>query len=185
MPGSNATRPGDIVMAMNGKSIDVQNTDAEGRLVLADCLHYLNINYNPGLMVDVATLTGACLHALGHTGAAVMANDQAAADLVIESSRAIGEPFWQLPLWPELDKEIKGEVSDLANIAKPNVLAGTIVGGVFLREFVGETKWAHLDIAGTGWACKATGYPSAGGSGFALRTLTEICRRFSDWSGSR
>lgn len=182
MPGGSATRPGDVVMAMNGKTIDIQNTDAEGRLVLADCLHYANTSFNPELMIDIATLTGAVLHGLGHTGAAVMANDQCVADLVMESSRSVGEPFWQLPLWPELDKEVKGDVSDLVNIGKPSVRAGTIMGGVFLREFVGETKWAHLDIAGTGWFCKATGYPSAGGSGYGVRTLVEVCQRFGEWS---
>lgn len=177
MPGLAATRPGDIVVAMNGKSIDIQNTDAEGRLVLADLLHYTNITYKPELMVDVATLTGACLHALGHVGAGLMTNDQGTADQVLAAARSVGEPFWQLPLWPEFEKEAKGEWSDLANIAKPNVQAGTIMGGIFLSEFVGQTKWAHMDIAGTAWQCKATGFPQSGGSSFALRTLSEICLR--------
>jgi leucyl aminopeptidase len=175
MPGPTATRPGDVVVAMNGKTIDVQNTDAEGRLVLADLLHYANVHYKPTLMVDIATLTGAVLHALGHAGAGLMSNDQSTADRVVRVAKEQGEPFWQLPLWPELEKETKGECSDLQNIAKPNVLAGTIMGGMFLAEFVGQTKWVHLDIAGTGWSCKATGFPSVGGSSFGLRTLAALC----------
>jgi leucyl aminopeptidase len=175
MPGPTATRPGDVVVAMNGKTIDVQNTDAEGRLVLCDLLHYANVTYKPTLMVDIATLTGAVLHALGHAGAALMSNDQHTADHVLKTAREQGEPFWQLPLWPELEKEVKGECSDLANIAKPNVQAGTIIGGIFLAEFVGSTKWVHLDIAGTGWGCRATGFPAAGGSSFGLRTMVALC----------
>jgi len=175
MPGGTATRPGDIVVAMNGKSIDVANTDAEGRLVLCDLLYYAASTIKPELMIDIATLTGAVLHALGNAGAAVMSNDQATADLVLNAGRDVGEPFWQLPLWPELEKEVKSEVADLQNIAKPNVNAGSVIGGVFLREFVGDTKWAHLDIAGTGWSCKATGFPSPGGSAYGVRTMSQIC----------
>ena len=179
MPGGTATRPGDIVVAMNGKSIDVQNTDAEGRLVLADVINYAVANYKPDLMIDIATLTGAVLHALGHTGAAIMSNDQKTADFIKEASHAVGEPLWQLPLWPELDKEVKSEVADLQNISKPSVKAGSIIGGVFLKEFVADTKWAHLDIAATGWSCKATGYPHSGGTGYGIRTMSEVCFRFN------
>jgi len=175
MIGPEATRPGDIVVAMNGKSIDVQNTDAEGRLVLADCLCYAQ-TFKPEAIIDVATLTGACLHALGHSGAAMMSNKQSMADKVINTANEAGEPFWQLPLWPELEQEVKGEFADLNNIAKPNVLAGSIIGGIFLSEFVdNNTNWAHLDIAGTGWSCKATGFPTSGGSGYALRTMSSFC----------
>ncbi len=174
MIGPNATRPGDVVVAMNGKSIDVQNTDAEGRLVLADCLCHA-ATFKPEAIINVATLTGACLHALGHSGAAMMSNKQSMADKLLNTSKEIGEPFWQLPLWPELEQEVKGDISDLVNIAKPNVLAGTIIGGVFLSEFVNNTPWAHLDIAGTGWSCKATGFPTSGGSSYALRTMSSFC----------
>jgi len=174
MIGPNATRPGDIVVAMNGKSIDVQNTDAEGRLVLADCLCHAQ-TFKPEAIIDVATLTGAVLHALGHAGGAVMSNKQSMADKVLSVANEVGEPFWQLPLWPELESEVKGEFADLNNIAKPNVLAGTIIGGIFLSEFIDNTTWAHLDIAGTGWSCKATGFPAAGGSGYALRTMSSFC----------
>jgi leucyl aminopeptidase len=178
MPGGKATRPGDVVVAMNKKTIDIQNTDAEGRLVLADLLHYAVTNYKPAMLIDIATLTGAVLQALGHTGAAIMSNDEETTKAVMAASKACGEPFWELPLWPELDREVKGEISDLVNISKPNVRAGSIIGGIFLKEFVGDTKWAHLDIAGTGWYCKAVGYPSAGGCAYGLRTMSELCLRF-------
>lgn len=175
---SNATKPGDVVVAMNGKTIEVQNTDAEGRLVLADLVHYASTTFKPEMMIDVATLTGAVLMALGTVGAALMANDDATADHILKASKDIGEPFWQLPMWPELEAETKGTTADLNNIAKSSVKAGTIMGAMFIKEFVGNTKWAHLDIAGTGWNCKATGFPSSGGCAYGLRTMVESVMRF-------
>lgn len=174
-----ATKPGDIVVAMNGKTIEVQNTDAEGRLVLADLVHYTSVTYKPEMMIDVATLTGAVLVALGTVGAGLMSNDDAVAAHILKSSQEVGEPFWQLPMWPELEAETKGTTADLNNIAKPNVKAGSIMGGMFIKEFVGTTKWAHLDIAGTGWNCKATGFPGSGGCAFGLRTMVESVLRFN------
>jgi leucyl aminopeptidase len=171
MPSGSATRPGDIVRAMNGKTIEIHNTDAEGRLVLADVLHLAITEYKPDIVVDIATLTGAVLFALGCVGSAVMTNDTATAEHVIRAGEEGGEPLWQLPLWPELEKEVKSDIADLKNIAKGNVKGGTIMGGMFLKEFVGDAKWVHLDIAGTGWNCQALGYPSAGGSAFGMRTL--------------
>lgn len=175
---SNATKPGDVVVAMNGKTIEVQNTDAEGRLVLADLVHYASTTFKPEMMIDVATLTGAVLMALGTVGAALMANDDSTADHILKASKDIGEPFWQLPMWPELEAETKGTTADLNNIAKSSVKAGTIMGAMFIKEFVGNTKWAHLDIAGTGWNCKATGFPSSGGCAYGLRTMVESVMRF-------
>lgn len=179
MPSGKATKPGDIVVAMNGKTIEIQNTDAEGRLVLADLLHYANTTYSPELMINIATLTGAVLMALGTAGAGLMSNDQDAADFVLGASKAVGEPMWQLPMWPELEKETKGDYADINNIAKPNVKAGTIMGAMFLKHFVGDTKWVHLDIAGTGWNTKATGFPGSGGSAYGLRTMVEACMRLN------
>jgi len=179
MPSGKATKPGDIVVAMNGKTIEIQNTDAEGRLVLADLLHYASTTFQPELMIDIATLTGAVLMALGTAGAGLMTNDQDAADFVLGASKAAGEPMWQLPMWPELEKETKGEYADLNNIAKPNVKAGTIMGAMFLKHFVGDRKWVHLDIAGTGWNTKATGFPASGGSAYGLRTMVESCLRLN------
>jgi leucyl aminopeptidase len=117
--------------------------------------------------------------ALGTAGAGLMSNDQDAADFVLGASKAVGEPMWQLPMWPELEKETKGDYADINNIAKPNVKAGTIMGAMFLKHFVGDTKWVHLDIAGTGWNTKATGFPGSGGSAYGLRTMVEACMRLS------
>ena len=176
--GEKATRPGDIVTAMNGKTIEVINTDAEGRLVLADVLFYAQQKWQPKLMIDVATLTGAVLVALGSSGSAIMSNKQNAANYVLKISEKLGEPLWQLPLWPELAKEIKSDVADLKNIVSPSIKAGTLAAGTFLREFVEDTPWVHIDIAGTAWSCKTTGYPSSGGSGFIVKTLAQACLSF-------
>ncbi len=173
-----ATRPSDVVRTMSGKTVEILNTDAEGRLVLCDMMAYAKKYYNPSLMVDIATLTGAVLFALGHFGSAVLSGSDKIADLVTSSGNDRGEPLWRLPLWPETSKEVKGEFGDLANIPKPNVKAGTIMGAAFLREFAGDTPWAHIDVAGTAWSCMATGFPKVGGSSYGLRTLVEVCRRF-------
>lgn len=175
MPSGTATRPGDIVQARNGKTIEVLNTDAEGRLVLADLLSYVS-DESPDFIVDLATLTGAVLHGLGHAGAAVMGGDENAVKTILNIGQEVGEPLWQLPLWPELEKEVKSDVADLKNIAKPAVLAGTIMGGMFLKEFVKEgIPWVHMDIAGTGWSCQATGYPKTNGSAFGVRSIVQLC----------
>lgn len=178
MPSGTAVKPGDVARAMNGKTVEIHNTDAEGRLVLADVLHYAISEYKPKMVVDIATLTGAVLMALGCVGSALMTNDQATADRVLKAAESMGEPMWQLPMWAEMEKETKGDVADLKNIAKSSVKGGTIMGGMFLKEFVGDAKWVHLDIAGTGWNCQATGYPAGGGSAFGLRTLVAACQTF-------
>lgn len=177
MPSGTATRPGDVVQAMNGKTIEVLNTDAEGRLVLCDLLAYAQTKFKPEFIIDIATLTGAVIHGLGHAGAAFMTHKDETARFMEKVSAQTGEPMWRLPLWAELAKETKGDVADLKNIAKPNVMAGTIIGGLFLKEFVEDAKcqWAHVDIAGTAWSCAATGYPSSGGSAFGLRALVKAC----------
>ncbi len=179
MPSGSAIKPGDIVRAMNGKTIEVLNTDAEGRLVLADCLYYAVSQYKPALVIDIATLTGAVLMALGCVGGAMMTNDAAAGQHVLKAAEASGEPMWQLPLWPEMEKETKSDIADLKNIAKPSVKGGSIMGGMFLKDFVGDAKWCHLDVAGTAWNCQATGYPSGGGSAFGIRTLVAACMTFN------
>ncbi len=178
MLSENATRPGDIVRAMNGKTIEVLNTDAEGRLVLADVLHYAITEYKPDMTIDIATLTGAVLVALGCVGYGLMSNDKATADYVLKVAEGQGEPSWQLPMWPEMEKEVKSDIADLKNIAKSSVKGGTIMGAMFLKEFVGDAKWVHLDIAGTGWNCQAVGYPAGGGSASGLRTMAAACLNF-------
>jgi leucyl aminopeptidase len=179
MPGNSATRPGDIVKSYSGKTIEVLNTDAEGRLVLADLLHYANLNYKPTCMVDVATLTGAVLMSLGSIGSAAMFNNKKVRTHLLTAAQKTGEPMWELPLWPEFEKEIKSSVADLKNITSAGVKAGTITAGIFLKAFVGKTPWCHLDIAGTGWKCQALGFPKNGGSAFGVRTLSELCLKWS------
>ncbi len=177
MPGHHATRPGDIVHARNGKSIEILNTDAEGRLVLADLLSYAVDTYKPMFIADIATLTGAVLYALGTMGAALISNSDAHAEWVLRISREEGEPLWQLPLWPEMERTIQSKLADLKNIASPAVKAGTLVGGSFLREFVKDTPWAHIDTAGVAWNSLATGYPAIGGNGYGVKLLASLCLR--------
>ncbi len=173
MPGSDAQRPGDIVTAYNGKTIEVLNTDAEGRLVLADVLSYVNKNYKPSCMIDFATLTGAVLVALGHRASGLMGNDDKLINKIKKSSKATDEKVWELPLWPEYSKDIKGKYADIQNLGKAG--AGTITAGAFLKEFVGDTPWCHLDIAGTAWGPKEPGYqPKVGATGVAVRLIYHL-----------
>ena len=178
MPSGEAVRPSDIVTAMDGTSIEVLNTDAEGRLVLADMLCYAVKYYDPTLIIDVATLTGAVIYALGHFGAGLISNNDQAAQRVLDCSASVGEPLWRLPMWPELGKEMEGTHADLQNIPSPKVKAGTTTAACFLERFVAEKPWVHLDIAGTAWDCTATGYPKRGGCAYALRTMVETCLSF-------
>lgn len=178
--GGSATKPGDVVQSYSGKTIEVLNTDAEGRLVLCDVMSYAQDKFKPAMMIDIATLTGGAIYALGHAGAALIANTDQTATFMEKMADMTGEPLWRLPLWPELAKESKGDVADLKNIAKPNVMASTIMGGHFLREFITLDKmmWAHVDVAGTAWSCTATGYPTTGGSAYGLRLMIKACEEF-------
>ena len=173
MPGSDAQRPGDIVTAYNGKTIEVLNTDAEGRLVLADVLSYVNKNYKPKCMIDFATLTGAVIVALGHRATGLMSNDKKLVSDIQKSSQSTGEKVWELPLWDEYSDDIKGNYADIKNIGSGG--AGTITAGAFLKEFVGKTPWCHLDIAGTAWGVKPKGYnPKFGATGVAVRLIYDF-----------
>ena len=174
MPGGNAQRPGDIVTAYNGKTIEVLNTDAEGRLVLADVLSYVNKKYEPVAMLDFATLTGAVLIALGNRASGVMGNDVALMKEVKKASELSFEKVWELPLWEEYTSEIQGKYADIKNIGESR-LAGTITAGAFLKEFVGDTPWVHLDIAGTAWGPKEPSYqPKVGATGVAVRLVYQL-----------
>ena len=173
MPGSDAQRPGDIVTAYNGKTIEVLNTDAEGRLVLADVLSYVDKNYKPQFMIDFATLTGAVLVALGHRASGLMGNDDKLINRIKKSSIATGEKVWELPLWDEYSKDIQGKYADIQNLGQAG--AGTITAGAFLKEFVGDTPWCHLDIAGTAWGPKEPEYqPTVGATGVAVRLIYHL-----------
>ena len=174
MPGSNAQRPGDIVTAYNGKTIEVLNTDAEGRLVLADVLAYVNKNYEPEAIIDFATLTGAVLVALGNRASGVMGNNDKLMKEVKKASETTGERVWELPLWKEYCSSIKGKYADIQNMGEAR-LAGTISAGVFLKEFVDDTPWVHMDIAGTAWGPKEPSYqPKVGATGVAVRLVYQF-----------
>ena len=146
MPARNATKPGDVVTSMSGQTIEVLNTDAEGRLVLCDVLTYIG-KYDPKVVIDTATLTGAVIVALGSVAAGVMGNDQKLVDKILEAGHASGEKAWQLPLWDEYQSYLDSNFADIANIA-PGRAAGTIEGGCFISRFTEDYKWAHIDIAG-------------------------------------
>jgi leucyl aminopeptidase len=173
MPSGTAIKPGDIITQYNGKTVEVNNTDAEGRLILADALAYA-VELGAERIVDLATLTGAVLIALGSTYAAVISNDDELASAVSDAGETTGELVWRLPLHPEYKELTKGTVADLTNAAAKRK-AGTIYAGSFLEEFVGEAPWAHVDIAGTAWD---VGRPYTGNdaSGFGVRLLVELAR---------
>ncbi|HIE42838.1 MAG TPA: leucyl aminopeptidase, partial [Nitrospinaceae bacterium] len=169
MPGGSAIKPGDILTSMSGKTIEVLNTDAEGRLVLADALCYAQ-HYNPKEVIDLATLTGAVLMALGHESAAVIGNNPAMIQRLKDAGDATGERVWELPLWEEFEKAVKSDIADLKNIASPGVGAGTIIGAAFLKPFAGDQPWTHIDIAGMAWGCDKP-YTNKGASGYGVRLL--------------
>jgi leucyl aminopeptidase len=171
MPGGRAQKPGDVVKAMNGKTIEVLNTDAEGRLVLSDALSYA-CTKKPDVIIDIATLTGACVVALGHLISAVMGNDKELSDAIIKAGEQAGEKFWPLPLPKEYQQDIKSKIADLKNIGGRRGEAGTLIGGLFLQEFVTPgIPWAHLDIAGPSWSDSDQPYCPTGGTGHPVRTL--------------
>jgi leucyl aminopeptidase len=173
LPSGHAVKPGDIVTAANGTTIEVNNTDAEGRLVLADCLSYA-VSLGARRIVDIATLTGAVVVALGSTFAGLMSNDDSWAELVLDAGTRSGERLWRLPLHEEYAALVRGRYADLDNSPEERK-AGTIVGAEFLRHFVGEASWAHVDIAGCAWNLGRP-YASRGGAGFGVRLLVEVAR---------
>jgi len=171
MPGGGAQKPGDVVRALNGKSIEVVNTDAEGRLILADALSYARrLGLSP--VADVATLTGAIVVALGRAAMGAMTNSEPLLDRLREASAAAGEKLWQLPLFEEYKEHIKSEVADIKNVG--NREAGSITGALFLQEFIEDTPWVHLDIAGVDQVEKEKGALVKGSSGVPVRTLVNL-----------
>jgi leucyl aminopeptidase len=176
LPSGRSVKPGDIVTAANGKTIEVNNTDAEGRLVLADCLCHA-VGQGAEAIVDLATLTGAVIVALGSTYSGLMSNDDQLAAQISAAGERTGEIVWRLPLHEEYEELIKGTYGDLDNAPEARK-AGTIVGGTFLSNFVGDTPWAHLDIAGSAWDLGRP-YVGKGASGYGVRLLVELARSFS------
>jgi leucyl aminopeptidase len=170
MPSGSAMRPGDIVTSMSGQTIEVLNTDAEGRLVLADALWYCQDRFKPALMIDLATLTGAIIVALGHDHAGLFANDDALAERLTATGKAVGEKLWRLPLDDTYNKAIDSDAADVKNIAGDRA-AGSIIGAQFVQRFVNKVPWAHLDIAGVAWSKKDAPTVPKGATAFGVRLL--------------
>ncbi|MCH7897068.1 MAG: hypothetical protein IH782_09320 [candidate division NC10 bacterium] len=171
LPSGSALKPGDVIRAMDGKTIEVVNTDAEGRLVLADALCYAR-KLGCQRLVDAATLTGACVVALGSVRSGAFTNDQGWMDRVRAIAEAVGEKIWQMPMDGEYDEQITSDVADIKNIGGRK--AGAVTAAKFLARFVGETPWIHLDIAGTTQADKEKGYTPKGATGVPVRTLIQL-----------
>ena len=177
LPGGDAQRPGDIVTAYNGKRVEILNTDAEGRLILGDALSYVVKEFKPNAVIDLATLTGACITALGHYASGAITNNDALMGQVRKASKLSGDRVWQLPSYPEYGESIKGKYGDLQNIGGGD--SGTIIGGMFLEHFVDKTPWVHLDIAGTAWNVKHIGYqPNSGATGVGVKLLADLIQNW-------
>jgi leucyl aminopeptidase len=177
MPSGTAQRPGDIVTSMSGQTIEVLNTDAEGRLVLADALWYCQKRFKPRLMIDLATLTGAVVVALGHYHAGFFANDDALAERLIAAGKAVAEPVWRLPLADSYDRDIDSDAADVKNIGSGRA-AGSIIGAQFLQRFVNSVPWAHLDIAGVAWSKKDAATVPKGATAFGVRLLDRLVAQY-------
>jgi leucyl aminopeptidase len=172
MLSGTATRPGDIVRTYAGRTVEIGNTDAEGRLILADAIAHAVRTFAPEVLIDVATLTGACVVALGEKIAGVFANDQPLQDGIVESGRRTHERCWPMPLPEDYKELLKSDVADLGNMP-PSRHGGAIAAALFLAEFVGATRWAHIDIAGPSFNKKEDGYTTPGATGFGVRLLLD------------
>ena len=177
MPGGKAYRPGDVVKAMNGKTIEVLNTDAEGRVTLADAMSYV-VRQEPDEIIDLATLTGACVVALGDTASGVMTNNQKLADKIIKAGTEAGERMWQLPLYEEDREKLKSDIADMINTGSKGK-SGAQNGAVFVENFVGDTPWVHIDIAGPSWIDKEDPYGPRGPTGVGARTLINYLTNYA------
>jgi leucyl aminopeptidase len=179
LPGGGAQKPGDVVKAYNGKTIEVLDTDAEGRMVLADAISYAR-HLGATYLVDIATLTGSCVVALGEITSGAMTNDENWAAQVLKAAEYAGEKMWLLPMFQDYHELIESEIADITNIARRKVAhsgarpAGAIVGAMFLREFAEDTPWVHLDIAGTAWNSRKLEYSAVGPTGVGVRTLATL-----------
>lgn len=174
LPSGRATRPGDVVKTLSGKTIEIINTDAEGRLLLADALTYAG-KYGPAAVIDAATLTGACVVALGPDVAGLFGNDRNLVEKILKASKKTAEPVWELPLYGGYKERLKSDVADMMNTGGGRE-GGAITAALFLERFAGEVPWAHLDIAGPAFSTKERPYVPKGGTGFAVRLLVEVLR---------
>jgi leucyl aminopeptidase len=178
LPSGTAYRPGDIVTAMSGKTIEVLNTDAEGRVVLADALHYARTEYEPDAMLDLATLTGACVVALGPWATGLFGNHDGLVEHVRKAGEASAERAWPMPLWKDHSRHIRSQVADIKNVGGRD--AGSSTAAAFLEAFVGDTPWVHMDIAGTAWTGKTGPYQGRGATGVGVRLLLEVLRSWRE-----
>lgn len=177
MISGDAMKPGDIVTAYNKKTIEIINTDAEGRLILADALSYTEKEIKPDLIVDLATLTGACAVALGNVAAGMLGNNQEQMDKLKKSADQTAEFVWQLPLWKQYKEMVKSDIADVRNVLKGYASSpGVIYGAAFLENFIEKTPWIHLDIAATSWSSEEKSYIVKGGTGYGVRLLTHFIR---------
>ncbi len=174
MPDGLAYKPGDVLTSLSGLTIEINNTDAEGRLILCDALHYARTEFKPAAMIDLATLTGACVVALGHEASGLMGSDQRLVDSLKKAGERCGERLWELPLWDEYGEAMNSDIADLKNAGGRD--GGTITAGWFLKQFSGSTRWAHLDIAGTAWSDKSRPCSPKGATGVGVRLLIEYLR---------
>ncbi|MDP1767530.1 MAG: leucyl aminopeptidase, partial [Nitrospirota bacterium] len=170
MPGGRAMKPGDVVTTLSGKTVEVQNTDAEGRLILADGLAYA-MRYKPAALIDIATLTGACVVALGQFAIGMFGTDQALKEQVRKSGQKAGERVWEMPLWEEYFEQLKSDVADMRNIGGRG--GGMITAALFLSKFVGDCPWVHLDIASTDWSERERAYVPKGPTAIGTRLLLQ------------
>jgi leucyl aminopeptidase len=177
LPSGKSMKLGDVLHARTGKTIEVLNTDAEGRLILADALAYA-VDENVSHLVDLATLTGACMVALGSEVAGAMSNNDDWQERVMTAARRAGERVWPLPMFPFYREMIKSQVADIKNVGV-NRYGGAICGAKFLEEFVGNTPWVHLDIAGPAWADHESPTRDSGGTGYGVRTLVELAHEYA------
>ena len=175
MLGSSSYKPGDVYRAYNGKTVEIGNTDAEGRLVMADALAYTVDRLKPDMVIDIATLTGACIVCLGEIVAGYLTSDDRLSEMLFNAGEKTGERLWRLPLYREYAEDIKSDFADMNNVA-PGRKAGTIIGAVFLKNFVGKTPWAHIDIAGTSWFSKKRGYRPRYATGYGVRLFIELLK---------
>lgn len=170
-----AYKPGDVFTAYNGKTVEIGNTDAEGRLILADALSFTEKKLKPKAIIDIATLTGACIVSFGEIVAAYLTSDESLSTALFNASETTGEKIWRMPLYKEYNEEIKSDIADIVNV--PAVRnAGTIIGATFLKNFIENTPWAHIDIAGTSWYSKKRGYNPKNATGFGVRLLYEFAK---------
>jgi leucyl aminopeptidase len=176
MPSGNAQRPGDVVKSMSGQTVEVLNTDAEGRLVLADALWYTLTRFKPAAMINLATLTGAIITSLGHEHAGLFSNNEALADRLIAAGKLTGETLWRMPLGESYDQQLKSPIADMKNIGDGT--AGSVVAAQFLQRFVNNLPWAHLDIAGVAWSGKDKPLTPKGAVGWGVRLLDKLVAEY-------